>query len=158
MTPPAYEGKGKIRHTDTARRDATSGISFTGTHRLFGDCRSADRDQSRLHRDVKRDAILPNICVLHWCKENTDAVVGHANGSTLLEIIKSNLRLLGVAVPSDSGLTNFTELHGSLYRQPAESECESRSLAELRDTLLPKLISGAIRINDAATFLKGRGL
>ena len=158
MTPPAHEGKGKVRHTDTARRDAASGISFTGAHRLFGDYRSADRDQSRLHRDVKRDAILPNICVLHWRKENTDAVVGHANGSTFLEIIKSNLRLLGVAVPSDSGLTNFTELHGSLYRQPAESERESRSLAELRDTLLPKLISGALRISDAATFLKERGL
>ncbi len=35
---------------------------------------------------------------------------------------------------------------------------ESRTLAQLRDTLLPKLISGELRIEDAEAFLKARGL
>ncbi len=34
------------------------------------------------------------------------------------------------------------------------AERESRSLAQLRDTLLPKLISGELRVPDAKTFLK----
>jgi type I restriction enzyme S subunit len=39
-------------------------------------------------------------------------------------------------------------------------ECrrESRTLAALRDALLPKLISGEIRVKDAERFLKKRGL
>lgn len=35
---------------------------------------------------------------------------------------------------------------------------ESRTLAALRDALLPKLISGQIRVKEAERFLKGRGL
>jgi len=35
---------------------------------------------------------------------------------------------------------------------------ESRTLAALRDTLLPKLISGELRVKDAERFLKERGL
>ena len=35
---------------------------------------------------------------------------------------------------------------------------ESRILAELRDTLLPKLISGELRIPDAEKFLEEAGI
>jgi len=35
---------------------------------------------------------------------------------------------------------------------------ESRTLVALRDTLLPKLISGALRVTDAERFLEERGL
>ena len=35
---------------------------------------------------------------------------------------------------------------------------ESHTLAQLHDTLLPKLISGALRVKDAEAFLRERGL
>jgi len=35
---------------------------------------------------------------------------------------------------------------------------EARTLATLRDALLPKLICGEIRVEDAKRFLKERGL
>ncbi len=35
---------------------------------------------------------------------------------------------------------------------------ESRTLAQLRDTLLPKLISGELRIKDAEKFMEERTL
>jgi type I restriction enzyme, S subunit len=44
-----------------------------------------------------------------------------------------------------------------LARQALAAE-ESRTLAALRDTLLPKLISGELRVKDAERFLKDRGL
>ena len=91
---------------------------------------------------MKCDGALPNVFVLPWCRESMDAIVGNANGSTFQEISKSNFRPLRVVVPSDPVLTSFTRLAVSLYRQLAENERESRSLAQLRDTLLPKLISG----------------
>ena len=98
---------------------------------------------------MKCDGALPNVYVLPWCRESMEAIVGNANGSTFQEISKSNFRPLRVVVPSDLVLTSFTRATGSLYRQLAENERESRSLAQLRDTLLPKLISGEVRVQDA---------
>src|SRR5690606_30592945 len=45
---------------------------------------------------MKCDGVLPNVFVLLWCRENVDAIVGNANGSTFLEISKSNFRPLRV--------------------------------------------------------------
>jgi type I restriction enzyme S subunit len=97
---------------------------------------------------MKCEGVLPNVYVLPWCRENMDAIVGNANGSTFQEISKSNFRPLSVIVPSDAVLTIFTRFAESLYRQLVENEHESRSLAKLRDTLLSKLISGELRIPD----------
>lgn len=98
---------------------------------------------------MKCDGALPNVFVLQWCRESMDAIVGNANGSTFQEISKSNFRPLRVVVPSNPVLTSFTKSADSLYRQLVENERESRSLAQLRDTLLPKLISGELRIPNA---------
>jgi type I restriction enzyme S subunit len=97
---------------------------------------------------MKCDGVLPNVFVLQWCRESMDAIVGNANGSTFQEISKSNFRPLRVVVPSDPVLTSFTRSAGSLYRQLAENEREARTLAQLRDTLLPKLISGELRVSE----------
>ena len=107
---------------------------------------------------MKCDGVLPNVFVLPWCRANMDAIVGNANGSTFQEISKSNFRPLRVVVPSDPVLTSFTSTADPLYRQLAENERESRTLATLRDTLLPKLISGELRIKDTEAFLAERGL
>ncbi|MDO5102020.1 MAG: restriction endonuclease subunit S [Lautropia sp.] len=96
---------------------------------------------------------LPNVFVLPWCRESMDAIVGNANGSTFQEISKSNFRPLRVVIPSESVLKYFTRSAVSLYRQLADNERESRSLAQLRDTLLPKLISGDLRVPDAERIL-----
>lgn len=98
---------------------------------------------------MKCDGALPNVFVLPWCRESMDAIVGNANGSTFQEISKSNFRPLRVVVPSDPVLTSFTKSADSLYRQMTENERESRSLSKLRDTLLPKLISGELRVPEA---------
>ncbi len=103
---------------------------------------------------MKCDGALPNVFVLPWCRESMDAIVGNANGSTFQEISKSNFRPLRVVVPSAAVLESFKKSAGSLYRQMVENERASRSLAQIRDTLLPRLISGELRIQDADEFLK----
>lgn len=45
-----------------------------------------------------------------------------------------------------------------LFMRSSAAVRESRTLAALRDALLPKLISGEIRVKDAERFLKERGL
>ena len=102
---------------------------------------------------MKCDGVLPNVFVLAWCRESMDAIVGNANGSTFQEISKSNFRPIPVVVPSDPILESYRKSADSLYRQMAENERESRSLAQLRDTLLPRLISGELRVPDVERLL-----
>lgn len=98
---------------------------------------------------MKCDGTLPNVFVLPWCRENMDTILSNANGSTFQEISKSNFRQIQVVVPSEPILKIYRKSADSLYRHMVENERESRSLAQLRDTLLPKLISGELRVPDA---------
>ncbi len=58
----------------------------------------------------------------------------------------------------DNVLDEFCAMVHSLRLKEQASQCQSRTLAALRDTLLPKLISGELRVKDAERFLKERGL
>lgn len=103
---------------------------------------------------MKCNGTLPNVYVLHWCRESMQAIIGNANGSTFQEISKGNFRPLRVVVPPASVLTSYTKLADSLYQRLTKNERESRYLALLRDFLLPKLISGELRIPVAERILK----
>jgi type I restriction enzyme S subunit len=63
-----------------------------------------------------------------------------------------------VVLPPDPVATAFTDLVQPLVERIVTGIHESRTLAALRDALLPKLVSGKIRVEDAETFLKERGL
>lgn len=52
----------------------------------------------------------------------------------------------------------FSKTIGSVLDKMAANGGESRTLTSLRDTLLPKLITGELRVKDAERFLKERGL
>jgi type I restriction enzyme S subunit len=102
---------------------------------------------------MKCNGALPNVFILFWCRENMDVILGNANGSTFQEVSKSNFRPIPVIVPPELILNAFRERTGPLYRHIVENERESKVLAQLRDTLLPKLISGELRIAEAERFL-----
>jgi type I restriction enzyme S subunit len=63
-----------------------------------------------------------------------------------------------LVVPSDGVAKAFGALVEPWFRKASASERESRTLAALRDAILPKLIRGEIRVKDAEQFLKERGL
>lgn len=107
---------------------------------------------------MKCDGVLPNVFVLAWCRKKMDVIIGNANGSTFQEISKTNFRPIPVVVPKESVLHSYRNQADSLYQQMVSNERESRTLAALRDTLLPKLISGELRVKDAERFLQERGL
>lgn len=98
---------------------------------------------------MKCDGALSNLFMLHWCRENMDAIIGNANGSTFLEISKSNFRPLPIIVPDKEELHKFEQRAIPLHQRIVENERQSQALTQLRDTLLPKLISGEVRIKDA---------
>ena len=96
------------------------------------------------------DKELPNLYVLQWTQANMEGFIAVANGSTFLEISKSSFRPIRVVAPAAPVMQAFDRVSRPMYLKIVEHERESRSLAALRDTLLPKLISGELRIGDLA--------
>lgn len=89
-----------------------------------------------------------NIFLLLWTSVANEDILSRANGSTFLEISKANFRPIPLVAPSANVMRIFGTLARPLYERIIESARESRTLAILRDTLLPRLISGELRLRD----------
>lgn len=98
---------------------------------------------------------VSNLFLLYWTESAHDEIVARANGSTFLEISKANFRPIPVVAPSEAVMQAFDRLVRPAYERIVANEKECRALATLRDTLLPKLISGELRVKDAERFLSG---
>lgn len=71
-------------------------------------------------------------------KLNTDAAVPGLN--------RSNVCRLLVACPTGKLRKEFDRIAGPMRQQMFEGEQEAGSLREIRDALLPRLLSGALRV------------
>lgn len=80
------------------------------------------------------------------------------HGSVFDTITRDTLATVHVAVPSVATVEAFEEEVKPILDRIREALVESRTLATLRDALLPKLISGELRVTDAERFLEERGL
>ena len=97
---------------------------------------------------------VSNLFMLHWCKAFHDEIVNHANRSTFLEISKSKFRQIRLVMPHGQVLEQFDSQARALYERIAANERESRDLAAQRNALLPKLVSGELRVGTAECTLK----
>ena len=82
----------------------------------------------------------------------------HTTGTTVLHLGRDAVPSFTFAKPPAQLVQKFDALAAPVLERIQATEQESETLAQLRDTLLPKLISGELRIKDAEAFLKGRGL
>lgn len=89
---------------------------------------------------------LPPLYMLFWCQQNMDTIKNHANGSTFMEISKKAFRPLSILVPAAEVLEKFVSVANSLFDRLVENERQAQTLANLRDALLPRLISGQLRL------------
>ncbi len=96
---------------------------------------------------------LPPIYLLFWCQQNMEVIKNHANGSTFMEISKKAFRPLPAIIPDESIISAFTDLAEPLFARLVANEQQAQTLAQLRDTLLPKLISGRLRLPEAEALL-----
>ncbi len=97
---------------------------------------------------------LSNVYVWLWTQEKMDVIESFANGSTFQEISKKNFKPIEVCVPSVEVMNAFNDIINPLYEKIVNNVFENQTLETLRDTLLPKLISGDLRVEDTATHLK----
>jgi restriction endonuclease S subunit len=91
-----------------------------------------------------------NYFMLNWCQTNMAEIESRATGTTFAEISKQNFRPIPVVLPLKELMAAFTARVSPLYAQVTANLHQSRTLATLRDTLLPELLSGRLRVQDAA--------
>jgi type I restriction enzyme S subunit len=84
--------------------------------------------------------------------------IAESKATTMGHIKREHLKQAICAIPSQKLIDRSAEVITSLISRSILSQQESRVLTELRDTLLPKLISGELRIPDAEKFLEGAGI
>lgn len=69
-------------------------------------------------------------------------------GSAVPSMTTNILNAMQLYMPDTETLSSFEEIVAPMYSQMKENEDQSKKLADLRDTLLPKLMSGELDISD----------
>lgn len=92
---------------------------------------------------------LSPLYMLFWCRQNMEGIKARANGSTFMEISKKAFRPIPALVPSAHVLVAFANVADPLFERLIENERQAQNLTQLRDTLLPRLISGQLRLPEA---------
>jgi type I restriction enzyme, S subunit len=100
---------------------------------------------------------VSNLFLLYWAEWASEVIVSRANGSTFLEISKSNFRPIPVVAPPQEIFESFDHVARPAHLRIVANERETRNLTSLRDTLLPRLISGDLRVPQAEKMLAGAG-
>lgn len=93
---------------------------------------------------------LSNQFMYLWLKKNMCVVTNAANGSTFLEISKRAFKEIETVIPGEAVLRGFQSLILPQFEKIRSNLIQIRTLTQLRDTLLPKLMKGEIRIKKGA--------
>ena len=86
--------------------------------------------------------------VYYFLKNALPTIENMASGSTFKEISGSAMRTVPSVIPDDGSLQEFSDFCEPLFQQQRTLEAENRSLEALRDSLLPKLMSGELDVSE----------
>lgn len=89
---------------------------------------------------------------------NIQTLINRQTGGAQQHINRNDVLDLDVLLPSQELLTSGDAIFEPIFEKIAINIREIKALTELRDVLLPKLISGELQITDAEKFLEEAGI
>lgn len=116
----------------------------TGRMVMFG--RDVAMNQTCYALASSRKTPLALYCQL---RSSVNSLVQTAHGSVFDTITTSTFASSTIILPPQSILSAFERMASPLFQRVLSSSIESMSLTSIRDALLPKLLSGEIRVPDA---------
>jgi type I restriction enzyme S subunit len=98
-------------------------------------------------------SIIPNndigtAYVYYYLKTNIDTIESHASGSTFKEISGNVMKNIAAIIPDKNTLSKFNTICDQIFKLQERNESQSRALAVIRDSLLPKLMSGEVEVEE----------
>lgn len=77
-----------------------------------------------------------------------------ANGAAQQNISKAIVAGYSVVIPDERALSSFNKIAGALFSKIRAGAEQAQTLTQLRDTLLPRLISGQLRLPEAEALVE----
>ncbi len=97
-----------------------------------------------------KNEAISNYYILFLIKPELEYVQSYKTGTTVSHLGKSDIDRFRFVTPPLDVVKSFSDLVDGMLKELVNRANESRRLAELRDTLLPKLMSGELKVNEIA--------
>jgi len=94
----------------------------------------------------RRSAEFHPLYVLNWINANMQEIHNRAGGATFAEITRKAFREIPFIKPSANLLNKYSELAEPLLQQIEQLTRQTENLQAIKDSLLPRLISGELQI------------
>ena len=95
-----------------------------------------------------KDPSISNYYILFLLKPELEYVQSYKTGTTVSHLGKSDIDRFRFITPPIDVIIPFSRRVDALLKEKVAIAQESRCLAELRDALLPRLMSGELKVND----------
>ena len=123
-------------------------VSCIGTAGLVTLVAEESQTNQQINSIIPKDGFSPYyIYFLMKSHSNTINKFGQS-GSTIVNLNKSQFGKIQVTIPSLPTMTKFDEIVSPIFEKILQIQKENLNLSSLRDTILPKLMSGEIDIED----------
>lgn len=99
---------------------------------------------------ILENNLLPYEYIYMYVSHNIEKIISHQTGGAQQHINKDNIKNFHIILPPQCELKRYTNAVENLYSEITNLVFQSRRLSQLRDTLLPKLMSGEIDVSDVA--------
>ncbi|OSM97701.1 restriction endonuclease subunit S [Lonsdalea populi] len=100
----------------------------------------------------KRDEYAALVYLAAVAPDNIEALANLADGGAYPAVRAEVVAATHVVIADAGTIAKFAQCVSPLLEKIAKNERQSHTLAQLRDTLLPRLISGELRVKDAERF------
>ena len=130
--------------------DGTIIFSWSGT--LLVDIWCGGKCGLNQHLFKVSSAKYPQWFVFYWTKHHLNKFIRIAKDKavTMGHIKRCDLEISKVKIPSKQALINLDKLFSPIFNRMVTCRIENRKLSSLRDTLLPKLMSGEISVEEVS--------
>ena len=142
------EANGKYRHFHLQRKDMIVSTSGTlGKSAIIRDYHLPLLLNTSVIRFRPKDGINYSF-MYEYFKSNDfyEALITSASGSVQLNFGPTHLKQIVMTIPPSEQLEKFRKVVDLLYEKFEFNYTQIRTLEKLRDTLLPKLMSGEVRV------------
>jgi type I restriction enzyme S subunit len=159
-TPKDLSSQQGLITTRSARMITPAGLSkissgLIGTHSVLMSCRapigyiSVNAVPTAVNQGfiaVKKSNGYSPLYLVNWLRANMTEIENRAGGATFAEITRKAFRELPFLVPDEAISGKFNSITSPILLELETLTLENHSLVSLRDSLLPRLISGELQI------------
>jgi len=129
-------------------------VSCIATPGLVALTSQPSHTNQQINSIICNDSISPFWCYLAMINLRHEIITGGAGGSATLNLNKNEFSKLQAIKPSRAVMWKFYQIVEPFFSRILSNELENIKLADIRDSLLPKLLSGEIRVKDAEKFME----